>query len=376
MSIVEYQIQDLLKKTYENNRILINGINILINELEENKKDNISNLLQSAISVLKLNVDIVNNIIIYLNEDEKIINLEDLENNIGKLKTGFESNDNLKVLSLLKQYILPLVNSIGRTINLFRLNNQLASINLGNMEIKKSDTILKLEELFDMIDENSMNDLQKIFFSNNHKRLHKWLHYLEIYDRHFSKYRNKDIIIVEIGVFGGGSLQMWKNYFGDKCKIIGIDIDPRCKEFEEEQIEILIGSQEDPIFLEELKTKVPKIDILIDDGGHTMTQQIMTFESLFSHISYDGVYLCEDLHTSYWENYGGGYKKEDSYIEYSKNFIDYINAWHSKDYNLKVNDFTKSAYSLHYYDSVLVIEKRKMYKPINLIKENGKISIG
>jgi hypothetical protein len=68
---------------------------------------------------------------------------------------------------------------------------------------------------------------------------------------------------------------------------------------------------------------------LIDDGGHTMKQQINTFEEFFTSIAENGVYLCEDVHTSYWSKYGGGYKKSGTFIEYSKNFIDYINAWHS-----------------------------------------------
>ena len=79
-----------------------------------------------------------------------------------------------------------------------------------------------------------------------------------------------------------------------------------------------------------MKAKIPKIDILIDDGGHSMNQQIISFEELYSHIKEDGIYLCEDLHTSYWKTYGGGYKNKESFIEYSKNFIDYINAFHSE----------------------------------------------
>ena len=97
-----------------------------------------------------------------------------------------------------------------------------------------------------------------------------------------------------------------------------------------------------------------------------MKQQINTFEELFYKVEENGVYLCEDLHTSYWYGFGGGYKKSDSYIEYSKRFIDYINAWHSKTSRLSVNEFTKSVHSLHYYDSVLVIEKRTMEEPVHL----------
>ena len=210
-----------------------------------------------------------------------------------------------------------------------------------------------------------MNDLEFFFRTAPNKRaISKWIHYFNIYDRHFSRFRNKEVVILEIGVWHGGSLQMWKDYFGKNVKIYGIDINPKCKEFEEEGIEIFIGSQSDKKFLEKVKTQIPKIDILIDDGGHTMKQQITSFKVLFDHIKEDGVYLCEDLHTSYWVNWGGGYKRRGTFIEYSKKLIDYLNAWHSRQpFRLKVNEFTKSIDSLHYYDSVFVIEKGKREKP-------------
>lgn len=211
-----------------------------------------------------------------------------------------------------------------------------------------------------------MNDLEKIFYNNKGAKIHKWKHYFEIYDRYFQKYRNKEIVILEIGVFQGGSLQMWKEYFGNNAKIYGLDINPECKKLESDGIEILIGSQQDRAFLRKLKTIIPKVDILIEDGGHTMKQQITTFEELYEHVKDDGVYLCEDLHTSYWENFGGGYKSRGTFIEYSKKFIDYINAWHSKQIALRVNNFTKSTFAIHYYDSIIVLEKRHMKKPQDL----------
>jgi hypothetical protein len=213
-----------------------------------------------------------------------------------------------------------------------------------------------------------MSDLEKHFIENTGRRIHKWKHYFEIYDRHFARFRGTDVHIVEFGVSQGGSLQMWKQYFGPKAKIFGIDINPHCKKLEEAQIEIFTGDQEDRRFLNALTEKIPKIDILIDDGGHTMKQQINTFEELFSYIDKNGVYLCEDLHTSYWSQWSGGYKKRGTFIEYSKNFIDYINAWHSVETSrLSIAEFTKSVHALRYYDSVLVIEKRPIEKPTHLM---------
>ena len=208
-----------------------------------------------------------------------------------------------------------------------------------------------------------MNDLERYFLKNDGNLIHKWRHYFEVYDRHFQKFRNKEIVILEIGVFDGGSLQMWKHYFGPKAKIFGIDINPACKELEEENIEILIGSQSDPDFLRSVKQKIPPIDILIDDGGHMMRQQILTFDYLFDHVKSNGIYLCEDLCTSYWIKYGGGYKRKGTFIEYTKDLIDKLNAYHSEQDSLQVSEFTKSTNSLHFYDGIFIVEKKPRKKP-------------
>jgi hypothetical protein len=219
-----------------------------------------------------------------------------------------------------------------------------------------------------------MNDLEKYFRQNNNRLIDKWVHYFDIYDRHFKRYRNQEVVILEIGVSQGGSLQMWKNYFGNKAKIFGIDIDPRCKSLEEENITIFVGSQSDKKFLGEVKKQIPPIDILIDDGGHTMKQQIISYKELFGVIKANGVYLCEDLHSSYSSRYGGGYKRRGTFIEYSKNFIDYLNAYHSRQkWVLPINSFTQSVDSIHYYDSVIVIEKKKREKPPHA-EQTGKVS--
>lgn len=202
-----------------------------------------------------------------------------------------------------------------------------------------------------------MNDLEYYFRHNNKRLIHKWEHYFDIYETHFSRFRGKEVHILEIGVSQGGSLQMWKSYFGDKAKIYGLDINPACKELEEENIQIFIGSQSDRQFLRQLKSQIPPLDILLDDGGHTMIQQIVTYEELFDHVKDDGVFMCEDLHTSYLLMYGGGYKRRGTFIEYSKDFIDQLNAFHSEQPGLRPSLFTKHVKSVHYYDGVIVLEK-------------------
>ena len=202
------------------------------------------------------------------------------------------------------------------------------------------------------------------FIKNNKKNLiTKYELYLDVYDRHLAKYKGKTVKIVEFGVNQGGSLNMWKEYFGEGTKIYGVDINPNCAALAADNIEILIGDQEDRNFLKKVADTIGEVDIIIDDGGHSMRQQINTFEEIFPCLKDNGVYICEDLHTSYWRRHGGGYKRRNTFIEYSKNFIDMLNAWNAKKYSrLKVSEFTKTVNSIHYYDSMIVLEKGKHEK--------------
>ena len=196
--------------------------------------------------------------------------------------------------------------------------------------------------------------------------LHKWHHYFKIYDRHFKKFMGKNPTILEIGVYKGGSLEMWNDYFDKQCTIYGIDIDPSVidipAKLNASNIHISIGDQENRAFWREYLKDKPKFDIVIEDGGHTMRQQIVTYEELYDHVSDNGVYLCEDLHTSYWAEYGGGLDNPNSFIEYSKKFIDQLNYYHIKQplyehYQPIFEKFRKSTNSVHYYDSIIVLEK-------------------
>lgn len=220
------------------------------------------------------------------------------------------------------------------------------------------------------------NPLTRYFLNNRGRLIDKWMHYFDIYDRHFSPYRFKTITVVEFGVSHGGSLQMWKKYFGRKARIIGVDIDPRCAELGEDQIEIIIGDQSDREFLRELRERVGPIDILIDDGGHRMEQQIATFEVLWPAVVDGGVYLIEDLHTSYWSDFGGGYRRPDTFIEYAKGLIDSQNAWHSRNKDeLAPDDYTKSIGGMHVYDSVIVMDKRTVQPPRRELKGNASFEV-
>lgn len=213
-----------------------------------------------------------------------------------------------------------------------------------------------------------MGDLYQYFLDNHSGRLvQKWLHYFEVYERHFEPYRNKPIRLLEFGVDHGGSLQMWRHYFGPQAQIIGVDIDPACAALAEPGIEIVIGDQEDPELHRQLREKYGDFDIVIDDGGHTMPQMTLTFQEMYPAVKAGGVYVAEDLHCAYWPQYGGGYRKPDTFIELSKNFIDQLHTWYSTDPAHQHDYITQTAYGIHYYDSILVIEKREIKEPMVLM---------
>lgn len=246
------------------------------------------------------------------------------------------------------------------------------------IEDNSKESLEKLEIIKKILinEENAgKSDLHNYFLDNlGRNAIHKPLRYFDLYERTFSKFRGKDINLLEIGVQNGGSTKMWKYYFSKvnpkaKVNIYGVDIDERCRSIEEDGIKIFIGSQSDRNFLRKLKSEIPKVDILIDDGGHTMEQQIVTFEEMFDHIKDDGVYWCEDIGTSYFKEYGGGYNNPNSYIEFTKKLIDSLNAYYSQDSNLKPNNFTNSTYGIHYYNCVVVIEKKKRDEIYNIASD-------
>src|SRR5437667_8916667 len=117
---------------------------------------------------------------------------------------------------------------------------------------------------------------------NHDKRLiHKWKHYFPIYERHFKDFIYKPVTFIEIGCGLGGSLQVWKRYFGPHARIIGIDVNPDCKKFEEDQVEVYIGQQQDLGFLEKVIKEVGTPDIVLDYGSHIMSHVISTFQFLY-----------------------------------------------------------------------------------------------
>ncbi len=194
------------------------------------------------------------------------------------------------------------------------------------------------------------------FLSNTGRTIFKWKHYFPAYERHFCRYINQSMTFLEIGIGQGGSLQLWKRYFGPYARIVGIDNQPACKAFEEDQIEVRLGDQSDPAFLASLLEEFGPFDVVLDDGSHQMAHVNASFSFLYPRMSKTGVYMIEDLHTAYDPAYGGGLRRESTFIERSKGLIDELNADWIKE-GLTPTDFTSSTLSMHFYDSIAVFER-------------------
>jgi len=160
---------------------------------------------------------------------------------------------------------------------------------------------------------------------------------------------------------------MWRDYFGPKARIIGIDFNPNAKKWEKHGFEIFIGSQSDEEFWNSFKSKVGNIDLLLDDGGHTYEQQIITTELLLETINDGGLLVIEDTHSSYMKNYG---PRKYSFIEYAKNKIDAINM-RFKDISDKNSEHR--FWSIEFVESMVAfrINKKASSLQSELISNNG-----
>lgn len=195
--------------------------------------------------------------------------------------------------------------------------------------------------------------LFEIFKTNNDRPIHKWVHYFEIYERYLEKYKDTPVNVLEIGVQGGGSLQMWKKYFGPTSKILGIDIDSTSK-YEEEQITVEIGSQSDIEFLKKIVLEYGPFDVIIDDGSHIQSDVLESFFFLYPTLERGGTYIIEDTHTAYFKSYQGGLSSDLNSISIFSNFT------HDANVNYIRDPFTPTLQhlkSLAFYDSMIVFEK-------------------
>ena len=192
------------------------------------------------------------------------------------------------------------------------------------------------------------NPLERYFSSNvEGPGIWKWNHYFSIYHHHFAKFIGRPVRILESGIYSGGSLGMWQNYFGPHCLVYGVDIEDACRVYETPSMKIFIGDQGDRNFWGRFKREAPYLDIVVDDGGHMTHQQVVTFEETFPHLAPGGVYLCEDVH--------GEFNPFNNYI-YKRSLI--LHRFDLDDsLALAATPFQRAVASVHFYPFVVVMER-------------------
>jgi predicted O-methyltransferase YrrM len=160
----------------------------------------------------------------------------------------------------------------------------------------------------------------------------KGTQYTQVYDRWLAHAREQRMRMLEIGLYNGGSFRMWRDYLPNTV-LHGIDIDARTLAYQDEvaNSQVRLVDQGDPAALEAFVAELGgNYDFILDDGGHTMLQQIVSFEVLWPQVMPGGIYAIEDLGTSYYLDYGGGDLRDpNTALDYCKDLADAVNRDHA-----------------------------------------------
>ncbi len=207
-------------------------------------------------------------------------------------------------------------------------------------------------------------DLAYYFALNKTHLVHKWHHYIPLYDRYFGRFRRKPVRMLEIGVKDGGSLQMWRRYLGPEAIIFGVDIDKKCAALNGLFAQVRIGSQNDAAFMASVIDEMGGVDIVLDDGSHQMDHIKASLEVLFPLMSEGGVYMIEDLHAAYWSGHGGGLDAPANFFNTVRRVIDDMHSpYHNSD--TLEPALAGAVTGLHIHDSIVVIDKGRVSLPVH-----------
>ena len=195
--------------------------------------------------------------------------------------------------------------------------------------------------------------------------LDKWVHYFPIYERHLARFRGRAVRVLEIGVYRGGGLELLRHYLGEAAELVGIDIDEGSAIAAGGRYPVEIGDQQDPEFLRRVAESHGPFDVVIDDGGHWMRQQIVAVETLFPLLNDGGVYLVEDCHTSYWSEYQEPGEDGLTFMEWVKGRLDDLNAYHFSPEEHLEAPWQTGLGGIHVYDSVVVLDRERRWPPFS-----------
>ena len=202
-----------------------------------------------------------------------------------------------------------------------------------------------------------MNDLLEL--GKQYKSTKDWTGFLEIYSNYFKDYKDKEINILEIGIDKGESLKIWRKYF-TRAKICGIDIIDI--KFQIEGVDLIKANQTDEKTLKEICDKYKGFDIIIDDGGHHSKQIVISLNFLFDYLKDNGLYIVEDLQTSYFPRFGGSrlnLKKKTTSMNYLKSITDSINYEHNDKPFFRSKKFDGMVKYIHFYQNVAILKRGK-----------------
>jgi len=171
---------------------------------------------------------------------------------------------------------------------------------------------------------------KEIYSKHEGKVVDKWTSYLLEWDQIFSTLRNEEINLLEIGIQNGGSLEIWAKYFDKAKNIVGCDINEACRnlKFEDPRISTVIGDVNTDNAENKIVNISSKYEIIIDDGSHLSSDIIRSFSRYFNRLSTNGLYVIEDLHSSYWDIVGSGLYEPYSAISFLKRLVDITNFEH------------------------------------------------
>jgi len=185
-------------------------------------------------------------------------------------------------------------------------------------------------------------------FYNQTQLTGKHTSYFPIYDKLFHSFVQTQLVFVEVGVMHGGSLYMWRDFFGKAARIIGIDNNASAKQFSND-FEIFVGDQADPEFWNNFYKTIGQIDILLDDGGHRNSHQIQTVVSGLPHIRSGGLIVVEDTHTSFMYEFGN--PSRYSFMNFASKKAANLTKRH-KIIN-KPDSLVARIHSIEFYDSIV-----------------------
>jgi hypothetical protein len=220
-------------------------------------------------------------------------------------------------------------------------------------------------------------DFREAFEAQASKVSDKWDGYLSVYNDAFAPYRDQDIKLLEIGIQNGGSLEVHARYFANHNIIVGCDIHPLCKNLvypDHEKINVVVGNANAEATRSQIDALTADFDIIIDDGSHKSNDIINSFLHYYPKLRKGGIFVVEDLHASYWQDYDGGLFHPSSSMAFLKDLADIVNfeSWgipkspqeflaakHPGYAALIKNCDFAGIESVHFFNSVCFIKKNK-----------------